>query len=122
MSQHTCDCLFSSLDVESEPVGMKMTGTYQRLDSDPASQSNASQNDSPVNPNAAAGDDAVTVATSDHASGSPTSLQINIPSESSECLQSENGVLPDEHASSAETNPVINTSRLCFGSFCSCLI
>jgi hypothetical protein len=90
--------LFCSIDVNDAPVGAMMTGTYQRLDSDPGSQ----------------GDDDVTNPTNDPSSGSPTSLQNNIPSESTESLQPQNGVLSDEHATNPETNTVINPSRFLF--------
>ena len=80
------------------PVGTMMTGTYQRLDSDPGAQ----------------GDDAVTKSAQDSSSQSPTSLQNNIPSESTESLPPQNGVLSDEHATSAVTNTVINPSRFLF--------
>lgn len=84
-----------------------MTGTYQRLDSSDQSQSESSQFGSPP---ASAGDNAVTMSTNDLPSESPSSLQNN-QSESTECLNPQNGVLNDEHAPSAETNKVINPSR-----------
>lgn len=106
--------LFCSLDIGTAPVGTKMTGTYQRLDSDSGSQSFATQYGSPTSPTAAPGDDVIAISSSDPTPGSPTSLQNNIPSDSTERLHPENGVLSDEHAPSTETNKVINPSRFSF--------
>jgi len=95
--------VFSSLDVNAAPVGTRMTGTFQRLDSnDSGSQGGGygTQYGSPP------GD--LDNSPPSPSSESPTSLQPP-ESESSECLQTENGV--DEHAS-VTINTTINSMFL----------
>ncbi|XP_052781280.1 PDZ and LIM domain protein Zasp-like isoform X1 [Mya arenaria] len=83
-----------NLDVNDAPLGTKMTGTYQRLDSNP-NQSFGTQYGSP--------------SSGEQASESPTGLP-DSPSESTERLSGqENGVNSDEHENS-QTNTTINNS------------
>lgn len=85
------------------PVGTRMTGTYQRLDSNDS----GSQQDYGTNYGSPQGDG---TSPPSPTSVSSTSLQINL-SASSERLQPENGVIEDEHES-VSTNTTSVSSML----------
>lgn len=92
---------YFSLDINDAPVGTRMTGTFQRLDSTDSGKDYGTQYGSPPGDE----DNSPPSPTSE----SPTSLQTS-SSGPSECLQTVNGV--DEHAS-VSTN-ITNDSMLCF--------